>query len=194
VSAAAAVTVKEAVVLPVCTWTDAGTVTCELDDARVTVDPPPGALEDRVTVALPVCPADRFVGDTTTFKINGVFAAAEPFVVEAFSDTKATLAILPRETVRDPISGADTKGLSVAVKDPSRAPAGIVKKRGTMRLELDGATLIVTPPAGAADESVTVTEALWPAVRLEGVTTISVMDWENALNDKNASRAILYAT
>ena len=86
---AAAVAVKVAVVAVALTATEAGTVSKPLLLPSVTVEPPAGAAEDRVTVQLLVALCPRLVGLQTTLDTST--GACRPIV--------AVCELLPRVAV-----------------------------------------------------------------------------------------------
>jgi hypothetical protein len=143
---AAAVALKVAAAAPAATVTDAGTVSEVLLLARVTLDPPAGAVWFSVTVHVLTALRPRFVGlharvETSTGASRLMVAVCEPLPRVAVTVAVWFLAMVPAV---------------VALKVAVLAPAATVTDVGTVSEVLLLASVTLDPPVGAVWVSVTV--------------------------------------
>jgi hypothetical protein len=139
-----AVAVKEAVVAPCSTVTEAGTDTAwfELESAIVT--PPAGAGAEMVTVPCVVCPL------TMEFELSEKAIGTIGFTV------KLALTLTPPPDAVRTTAVIEVTVPAVAVKVALFAPCGTVTDAGTETDALELESAIAMPPAGAGAEMVTV--------------------------------------
>jgi hypothetical protein len=146
------VTLNVAVVDPAATVTLAGTVADALLDSSVTTRPPAGAADVNVTVPVLAVPPVTDVGFKVTVLSTGAVIPRDadwltpPSVVVIVLDVFAATAVVVT--------------LNVAVV----APATIVTLAGTVADALLDASVTTMPPAGAADDNVTVPVLAVPPV------------------------------
>ncbi|MGD0669124.1 MAG: hypothetical protein ABSB23_16320 [Bryobacteraceae bacterium] len=169
-----AVAVKLAVLKPLATVTDPGTVSVAALLVSVTETPPAPAAFDSVTVQVDVAPELRFMGaQASDVKAGGVDTSVRDCVWELpFKDAVMT-AVWLVEIVP-----------AVAVKFAELAPDTTLTEPGTVNAVtlLDSVTVI--PPVPAACESVTVQVDVPPELRLVGLhdTKLTVVGATNEID------------
>ena len=151
-----AVTVNVAVVAPAATVTVAGTVAAALLDASVTTAPPAGAAAVNVTVPVTVLPAVTDAALSVSVDNAGPVAAG-------FTVSVAVLETAPLVAVIVTAFTAVT-AVVLTVNVAVVAPAATVTLAGTVAAALLDASVTTRPPAGAADDSVTVPVLAVPPV------------------------------
>jgi hypothetical protein len=144
---AAVETVKEAVVAPAATVTEAGAVADEELLLRVTTAPPIGAAPLKVTVPWELTPPSTEVGlrltDDNTTEVGGVT------VKEAVLDTLRYVAVMVA------VVEAETAEVEM-VNETLELPAGTVTEAGVLAADLLLLSVTTAPPGGAHPVSVTV--------------------------------------
>ena len=138
------VIVNVALVAPSATVTLAGSVAAALLDARLTTTPPAGAAYPMLTAPVDVRPPGTVVGSSVTLTTVGAVTVSVSVAEMPFSVPVITA-----------LTGAATPTV-VTVNCALVAPSTIVTVAGTPAFELLLESATVTPPTGAADDSVTV--------------------------------------
>lgn len=156
------VTVNVAVVAPVATVTEVGTVALVEFEERVTITPADGAGPVRVTVPVEGEPPITDVGLRASAESEG-----------GFTVRFAVLVMVPSFPVMVAIVAALT-ALVFTVNVADVEPAGTVTDTGTVAETLDDVRETVTPPVGAAVDNVAVPVEAVPPVTEVGETVIAL--------------------
>jgi hypothetical protein len=159
------VTVKLAVVDPVATVTEAGTVTAELLLAGLTVIPPLGAAAFRVTEQLSVpAPVIDPLAHVSALNTGTLVPSCSATVL-------ATLLALAVSVTVWAVLTEDAVAVKLAVVDP----AATVTEAGTVTAELPLARLSANPPVAAAALNVAVQLSV-PAPVIDPLTHVSALN------------------
>ena len=159
-----AVAVKVAVVAPAVTVTEAGTVNKGLLLDSGTATPPEGAAPEKVTVQveLPAVPRLDWLQPrelSTTGAVSDRVAVWVLLLYVAVTVADPSLLIVP----------------AVAVKVAVVAPAATATEAGTVSNPLLLDSVMLAPPAGAAEDTVTVHVELLPVARAVGLHPIELI-------------------
>jgi hypothetical protein len=153
-----AVAVKEAVVAPAGTVTEATTGSRALLLESGTLVPPEGAVEASVTVQVVAPPEVRAVGlQASEEKLTAVVR-----LIVAVLETPLRVAVTDALCVPEMVP-------AVAVKEAVVAPAATVTEPGVVNAELLSEIVTAAPPLGAAEVRVTVQVLAAPEVRVVGL-------------------------
>lgn len=159
------VTAKVVDVEPAGTVTEAGTVTVDKFEVRVTTAPPAGAGPVKVTVPVEFAPPATLVGDTL---IVDSFAAA----------TIRVLVFVVDPNVAEMVTVSFDACALVAILNVAVVlPAGTVTEAGSVTSEALELSAMTAPPEGATPVSVTVPTEGEPPIRELGANE-SVCNWK----------------